>query len=101
LRHPTLVDDYSANLMKICIIHIITFAYVTSRFEYAHKQFGIGTVYRALSRHLKESLRTRSLYESQGGDAGFRTSYAFLKVNIFCWYLMVRHLVHFFNRGLR
>ena len=101
LRHPTLVDDYSANLMKICIIHIITFAYVTSRFEYAQKRFGVGTVYRALSRHWKESLRTRNLYESQGGDAGFRTSFTFLKVNIFCWYLMVRHLAHFFNRGLR
>jgi len=101
LRHPTLVDDCSANLMKICKIHIITFAYVTSRFEFAHDKFGFGTVYRALSRHWKESLRTRNLYESQGGDTGFRASFAFLKVNIFCWYLIVRHLAHFFNRGLR
>lgn len=101
LGHPTFVDDYSATLMKICTIHIITFAYVTSRFEYAQKHVGVGTVYRSLSRHWKESLRTRSLYESQGGDTGFRTSCAFLKVNIFCWYLMVRHLAHFFNTGLR
>lgn len=98
LRHPTLVDDYSANLMKICIIHIITFAYVTSRFEYAQKQVGVGTVYRALSRHWKESLRSRQLYERQGGDTGFRDSFAFLKVNIFCWYLIVRHLAHFSSR---
>lgn len=101
LRHPALVADYSANLMKICIIHIITFAYVTSRFEYAHDHSGVGTVYRALSRHYKESRRTRKLYESHGGDTGFRSSYAFLTINIFCWYLMVRHLAHFFNREVR
>lgn len=101
LRHPALVDDYSANLMNFCIIHIITFAYVTSRFEYAQNQFGVGTIRRALSRHWKESLRTRTLYVDQGGDTGFRTRFAFLKVNIFCWYLIVRHLAHYFVSGLR
>lgn len=99
LHHPSLVDDYSADLIKICIIHIITFAYVTSRFEFAQEKFGLGTVYRALLRHLHESSRTKKLYKSQGGDTGFRTSFAFLKGNIFCWYLIVRHLAHFFNRG--
>lgn len=99
LHHPTLVDDCYENLMKICKIHIITFAYVTSRFEFAQEKFGLGTVFRALSRHWKEASRTRQLYESQGGDTGFRASFAFFKINIFCWYLIVRHLAHFFNRG--
>ena len=101
LHHPTLVDDCSANLIKICKIHIITFAYVTSRFEFAQTKFGVRTVFRALSRHWKESSRSRQLYEKQGGDAGIRTSFAFFKLNMFCWYLIVRHLAHFLNRGLR
>lgn len=98
VRHPTLVDDRSATLMKICEIHIITFAYVTSRFEFAHDKFGVGTLYRALSRHWQEASRSRQLYESQGGDTGVRISFAFLKLNMFCWYLIVRHLAYFFNR---
>jgi glycosyltransferase involved in cell wall biosynthesis len=101
LRHPTLVDDYSASLLKICKIHIITFAYISSRYEFAQKKFGIGTVYRALSRHSQESLRTRKLYIGQGGDSSSRTRLAFLKVNIFCSYLIVRLLAHFVNKSLR
>ena len=31
LRHPTLVEDFSVNLQKICLIHITTFAYKTAR----------------------------------------------------------------------
>jgi glycosyltransferase involved in cell wall biosynthesis len=101
LRHPTLVDDYSANLMKICKIHIITFAYVSSRFEFARKKFGVGTIYRALSQHWKESSRTRQLYASQVGDTGFRSKLTFLKLNTFCCYLIVRLLAHFVNKSLR
>jgi glycosyltransferase involved in cell wall biosynthesis len=98
LRHPALVDDFSANLLKICKIHIITLAYVTSRAEFARGGSGFVTLYRSLSRHRKESARTRRLFTSQGGTAGFSTGIAFLKTDIFCWYLIVRHLAHFFNR---
>lgn len=101
LRHPALADERSASLLKISKIHIITFAYVTSRFEFAQKRFGVGTICRALSRHWKESSRTRGLYLSQGGDADLSSRLAFLKVSIFCSYLIARHLAHFFNKSLR
>ena len=101
LRNPTLVDNFSDNLFKFSTIHIITFAYLSSRFEFSLNKFGIGTFYRALYLHWNESLRTRELYISQGGDNTFSNGLAFIKVNIFCWYLIVRHLAHFFNRGRR
>jgi glycosyltransferase involved in cell wall biosynthesis len=99
LRHPALAGDYSANLMKICTIHVITFVYLTSRFEFTQNKFEAGALYRALSRHLHESLRTRRLYIREGGDNGLRPRIEFFKVIVFCWYLLVRHFVHFFNRG--
>lgn len=98
LRQPTLVTTYSENLLKVARIHIITFAYVTSRFEFAQGKSLVGTCQRALSRHWDEASRTRALYVSQGGDAGFRTGFAFLKVNIYCWYVIVRLLAHFAGR---
>jgi hypothetical protein len=101
LRDPTLVDDFSSNLLKICTIHIITFAYVTARFEFAQTKFGIGTVYRALSRHRKESLRIMKLFATMGGDIGLRNTFTFIKVNFFCRYIMVRLLAHFFQRSKR
>lgn len=101
LRYPTLVDHFSKNLIKFSVIHIITFAYLSSRFEFEHNYFGICTFYRALSRHWKESLRTKELYVNQGGDNTYRSSLEFIKVNIFCWYLIVRLLAHYFNKSLR
>lgn len=95
LRHPTLVDDYSANLIKICVIHIITFAYVASRFEFAQRGFGVCTIYRALSRHRKETLLTRKLYARQGGDTGFRSRLAFLRIEFFCRYIILRLLAYY------
>ncbi len=99
LRHPALVNDFSANLMKICKVHIITLAYVISRTEFIHMKYGVVSMFRALKRHRKESSDTRRLYASRGGTAGIRTRLAFLKVDIFCWYLLVRHFAHFFNRS--
>lgn len=95
LRHPTLVEDYAANLMKICKIHIITFAYKTARIEFARSKFAVGTVYRALSRHWKESLDTRKRYIDQGGAAGLPSSLSFLRTSLHCQYLIIRLLVHF------
>jgi len=100
-RTPALIKDFSANLMKFCNIHIITFAYISSRYEFSLNKFGIGTFCRALSRHWKESLRTKELYVSHGGDNTFSSRLAFIKVNIFCWYLIVRLLAHYFNKSSR
>lgn len=101
LRHPTLVDDYSVNIMKICKIHIITFAYVTSRFEFAQPKFGIGTLYRAVSRHRKESLKTRKLFVSLVADNRIHAKLAFLKVDFFCYYLLARHLAYYYYKAIR
>lgn len=101
LRHPTLIEDFSANLMKFSKIHIITFAYVSSRFEFAQKKFGVGTIYRALSRHWQECLRTKKTYYDQGGAASLGTSLAFFKVTMYCSYISVRLLLHFFYSRIR
>jgi hypothetical protein len=100
LRHPTLVDDFSANLQKICFIHIITFAYKSGRLELALNKFGVGAAYRALSRHWKESLKTRKIFLEQGGNSCFHVKMAFLKVNLFCIYLIVRHVADYFFRSV-
>lgn len=101
LHHPGWGDDFSANLKKFCKIHIITLAYVVSRFEFAQKKFGIGTVCRALSRHWKESGRTEELYARLGGDTGPRNRLVFLRTKIYCSYIILRLLAHFSNRSLR
>lgn len=100
-RHPSLLKDFSVNLMKFCNIHVITFAYISSRYEFSINKFWFGTFYRALSRHWKESLRTKELYVNHGGDNTFSSRLAFIKINIFCWYLIVRLLAYYFNKSSR
>jgi len=97
LQQPALAGTYADNLQKIARIHIITYAYVTARFEFAHRKSLLGACYGALSRHWRESSRTRALYASLGGATGFRTSFAFLKVTSYSWYVIMRLLAHFAN----
>lgn len=99
LHHPALAQDFSENLMKIAKIHLITFAYITSRFEFAQK--GYGTVCRALLRHWKESVRIKKQYDNLGGDTRLHKSLTFLQTNIFCIYIMLRLLAHFSIRSFR
>jgi hypothetical protein len=101
LHHPTLVEDYAANLMKICTIHIITFAYKAARIEFSRSGFGVATLYRALSRHWKEFKDTRQQYMDQGGAAGLLNSFTFFKTLLHCQYLIIRLVAHFhaMNRG--
>ncbi|MBT0653843.1 glycosyltransferase family 2 protein [Geomobilimonas luticola] len=101
LHHPTLMATYSRNLLKIARIHIITYAYSTARFEFAQKKSLVGTFYRAMSNHGNEASHTRALYARLGGDTGFRTSFAFLRVRMYCWYVIVRLLTHFANGRVR
>jgi len=101
LRHPAIAADYSDSLMKICCIHIITFAYKSARIEYAQKKFGAGAAYRALSRHWQEVLHTRDLFIYQGGENNFRTRLALLKLNLFCNYIIIRLLAHHFFKSFK
>jgi len=95
LRHPTLVEDFTANLMKICKIHIITFAYKAARVEFARNGLCVETVYRAFSRHCNELLGTRKRYLDQGGSAGLLSSFSFFRTLLHCQYLVLRLLLHF------
>lgn len=101
LRDPTLMEDLSVNLQKICNIHIITFAYKAARIEFARSKFGVNTLYRAISRHWHEFLSTRKQYIDQGGDAGLLSSFSFFRTLLHCQYLILRLLIHFqtMNRG--
>lgn len=101
LHHPILVQDYSENLMKIAEIHLITFAYITSRFEFAQKGHWYGTVCRALRRHWKESMSIKKQYSSLGGDTRLHKNLTFLQTNIFCSYIILRLLAHFSIRSFR
>ena len=101
LRHSTLAADFADNLAKICIIHIITFAYKAARIEFARSKFGVGTMYRAFSRHWTEFLAARKQYIDQGGDAGLLSGFSFFRTLLHCQYLILRLLIHFqtMNRG--
>jgi glycosyltransferase involved in cell wall biosynthesis len=95
LRHTALAEDFAANLMKICNIHIITFAYKAARIEFARSKFGVGTLYRAFSRHWAEFLDARKQYIDQGGDAGLLSGFSFFRTLLHCQYLILRLLIHF------
>jgi glycosyltransferase involved in cell wall biosynthesis len=94
LRHPSLVEDFAANLMMISKIHIIRFAYKVARIEFARSKFGVGTLYRTFSRHWNEFLDTRKRYLDQVGDTGFLISFSFFRTLLYCQYLIVRLMLH-------
>jgi len=101
LRNPALADDYSENLIKICSLHLIEFAFKSGQHvnylsEHDRKEFGISAVFRAIARHWSESWKTRKFYITLGGDNGFGKWFAFLKIMLFCDYLMIRYFSHFF-----
>jgi glycosyltransferase involved in cell wall biosynthesis len=95
LRHLTLVGDFPTNLQKICLIHIITFAYKTARIEFARSRFGVDIMFRAFSRHWNEFQNTRKRYIDQGGAVGFKNSFLFYRTLLHSQYLMLRLLIHF------
>ena len=95
LRHPTLVEDFSVNLQKICFIHIITFAYKTARIEFARSGFGVDTLFQALLRHWYEFQNTRKQYVDQGGAVSLIKKFLFYRALFHSQYLMVRLLIHF------
>jgi len=99
VRHPSLVDESAVTLMKICEIHMITFAYKAARIEFARSNLGFGTLYHAFARHWHECLDTRRQYVDQVGDTGFRSGFSFFRTLIHCQYLMVRLLLHFHNKS--
>lgn len=101
LRHPALVEDFSVNLRKICTIHIITFAYKAARIEFARSGFGVGTMYRAFSRHRNEYIDTRKRYIDQGGAVGLKSSLLFYRTLLHSQYLMLRLLLHFKAKSRR
>lgn len=101
LRHPTLADDYNANLMTICKQHLITVAHRSARIEVARKKFGVIAVSRALARLRKESSSTRKSFVNHGGDDSFRTRLDFIKMDFHCYYNIVLTMVSYLRRNLR
>ncbi len=101
LRHPSLVDDFSENLLKICGFHLIEFAFKSGRYahyisEPARREFGIRAAFITISRHWRESWETMKLYKTLGGDNRLRNCFGFLKVVLFCNYMMTTHLFRYF-----
>ena len=101
LCHPAFADDYTSNLLKICELHLIAFAYKSGRLEFVRKKFGVCAAFRAISRHWKESSKMRKLLLSLGGDDSFRVSFAFMKIQAFCNYLILFHFASNFYRSFR
>lgn len=95
LRDPTLVEERAATLMKICKIHIITFAYKVARIEFARSRFRVGTLSRAFLKHWNEAIDTRKRYISLSGDAGLLGRFSFFRTVFHCQYLILRLLIHF------
>lgn len=100
LRVPELVADYSANLLKICSLHLIEFAHKQgSHLNYLSEQeqrgFGLRAACRIVAGHWREAFRIRRLYAKLGGDLGGRNLWQFLRVLLFCNYMMASHFLHF------
>jgi hypothetical protein len=87
--------------MKICKIHIITFAYKSARIEFARGKFGCGTLWRAISRHWHEFLETRKRYVDQGGITSLHITFLFFSTVLHSQYIMLRLLIHFYNISRR
>lgn len=98
LRRPSLVRDFSDNLLKICKIHIITFAYKSARLEFCSTRSAVPALGRALMGHRRESCATKQMFIDQGGETGWRTRLAFLKVSMFSSYLILRLFANWYYR---
>jgi len=100
LRNPVLADNYSENLMKICGLYLIEFAFKSGQHvkylpAHAQRNFGIKQISRTISRHWSESFKTRRLYISLKGDGSFRMWLSFLKIVLFCNYSILCHFYRF------
>ena len=106
LRNADLVEDYSENLLTVCSLHLIEFAHKSGRYVYyisenAQKKFGIRAAFSAIARHWRTSWKTRRLYLALTGDRTLHNLLAFLKVILFCNYLMLSQLSYYFYKRSR
>jgi glycosyltransferase involved in cell wall biosynthesis len=97
LHHPSLITDYSENLLKVCGLHLVEFAFKSGRHAYyipesAQKDFGIRAALTTIVKHWRESWETRKLYKSLGGDVSFGNLLVFIKIMLFCNYSLIIHL---------
>ena len=98
LRHPSLIMDFGTNLQKICLIHIITFAHKSARYEFAKKRpSSLVTTYQALKRFHCEYVRTIKMFAAQGGVQSFKLYISFLKTLLLSNYTIVRLIAHFYS----
>ena len=100
LRAPELVENYSANLLKICSLHLIEFAHKLGSHLYflaEHEQqgFGLRAACRIVARHWREAFRIKRLCTKLGGDLDLLQQGYFLRVLLFCNYMMASHFFHF------
>ncbi|MDW7710831.1 MAG: glycosyltransferase family 2 protein [Deferrisomatales bacterium] len=96
LRHPALSADFSANLMGVCRLHLITFAYRSARLEVARRRFGAGAVLRAMARHWKETAATRRSFLGQGGGGGWRIRLGFVRLQAVSCAIIVFQILYYF-----
>ena len=100
LRDPILADHYAENLLKVCSIHLIEFAFKSGQHVkylplHAQKEFGLKEISRIFSSYWSESSRTRELYITLQGDGGFRKWFTFLRRRLFCNYSIFWHIYRF------
>jgi glycosyltransferase involved in cell wall biosynthesis len=103
LSRPPLADDHDENLLKICTLHLIEFAFKSGQHikylpEHAQREIGIKTISRAISRHWDESSKTRKLYLSLCGNISFRNWLLLWKTILFCNYLILCHFYKYYRK---
>jgi glycosyltransferase involved in cell wall biosynthesis len=101
LRHPSLVEDFSFNLMTICEQHLITIANRVAKIEVTEKKYGFFALCRAIARYRQEALSTRRAFADQGGEAGFRTRGGFLKIDLNSYRIILINLASCFYRNFK
>jgi glycosyltransferase involved in cell wall biosynthesis len=101
LRHPTLVDDFDANLLAICQQHLVTIAHRVAGLAIVRREFGIGAAFRCLAGYFDEASRTRRYFLQAGGSDSFRNRLSLWKVHAGCCYIMAANLGSGLYRRIR
>jgi hypothetical protein len=101
LRSSPLVEGHDNNLFKICSLHHIEVAHKSGRHvnyisDGARKKFGPKGACRAVVNHWSELFQIARLILSLCGARGSCKVFAFIKLLLFCNYLMASHLAHYF-----
>lgn len=95
LQDSSLREDRQQNLMKICSIHLYSFATKSTMYEVVRNQYGVAAAWRAITGFFRESRNIRKAYAVAVNCGIFSVRQAFLSIESYCCRLILFKLRHF------